>query len=200
MSDDILESWGISPSQLTAILREHPRARAMLGGYIAREKVKEFLASNPDVEKISEVKSAKKGPGGKAELVQVQYRGENILLRVVSLDAPGKENHRTSRYVFQCKGSDTRKVRLDNGTTMQTTESPLGEYEIVAVSLFEVDQRWRFAYCRTQDLETNPDTGLLKMSQRISLPLRDRYVGDAFSLFERICRQRKSKSSKDHRK
>lgn len=52
----------------------------------------------------------------------------------------------------QVDASDRRPVELPNGSSVTTTCLRRGEFDILAVNVFEFSKRWRFVFAKNQDL------------------------------------------------
>lgn len=93
---------------------------------------------------------------------------------------------------FQCDASDRRTVTLPNGNTVDTTCLLAGEFDILAVNLFAMLDRWEFAYIKNKDLPkstyrkyTEEDREhLLAGTVDIVWPLEAPYTNDLKSLMD----------------
>jgi hypothetical protein len=53
---------------------------------------------------------------------------------------------------FQCDASDRRPVFFPDGSSVSTTCLLVGEFDILAVSLFSFYEEWTFAFAKNEDL------------------------------------------------
>lgn len=96
--------------------------------------------------------------------------------------------------IFQCDASDRRAVKLPNGNVVETTCLVVGEFDIVAVSLFGFRGKWEFAFALNQELPRTPSKKyadadkpfLIKSGIGISWPIREPFTHDLLSLFQRL--------------
>jgi hypothetical protein len=55
----------------------------------------------------------------------------------------------------QVDGSDRRIVQFPDGTELNTTLLLRGEFDILAVNCFAFGDKWRFIFCKNEDLPTS---------------------------------------------
>ena len=95
---------------------------------------------------------------------------------------------------FQCDASDRREILLPNGHTVDTTCLAVGEFDIVAVSLYAFGDEWKFAFAKNSDL---PHPGarsrnvaeadreyLIKTLIDITWPLQPPFTTDVYALLD----------------
>jgi hypothetical protein len=157
----------------------------MVHGYLAEEKLKENYWEPAD--DVSNLRSPDDHDREKKADWIFDYEGNEVFCEVKSLqsnhvervDKPGDERKWQGK--FQCDASDKREVRLPNGTEMETTCLVQGEFDVLAVNLFEFGHEWRWAFARNEDLPRTPYSGydedvrkyLLKGTMDVSWPLPD---------------------------
>jgi len=101
---------------------------------------------------------------------------------------------------YQCDASDCRKITLRNGRVVTTTCLEVGEFEIVAVNLFAIDDTWRFAFALNNDLPRTKSKKyakrvrpfLLATLPKITWPQHYPYVSDPFVLMNLLLAGQKS--------
>jgi hypothetical protein len=100
--------------------------------------------------------------------------------------------HLTGR--FQCDASDRRPVTLPDGSAVETVCLLAGEFDLLAINLFEFGQQWKFAFIKNSDL---PRSGykkytdyqrqyLLQTTPKITWPLQPPYRDEPFALLNEI--------------
>jgi len=90
-------------------------------------------------------------------------------------------------------------VRLPNGEELTTNCLVVGEFDVLAVSLFAFERKWNFAFARNEDLPRSTWAKytpvqrqfLLKSSMAITWPVAPPYHTDLFSVLDLILRQRR---------
>lgn len=151
----ILEEWGVSSEQLSEIVAQNPSLRGMLFGYVAEIKLREIIASFPEVTymtKFDDHNRKKKGD------LYVIYRDRAFDIESKSLQtALVKRDEKTERWTgkAQVDASDRRLLTLPDGSTMNTTLLLRGEFDVLAVNCYAFDQKWHFAFAKNSDLPTS---------------------------------------------
>ncbi|PSP88505.1 restriction endonuclease [Halobacteriales archaeon QS_4_69_34] len=183
MTEDWFGSWDARPEELNEILSRNPSLRGMLHGYLAEEKVKRvWFEGSEDVTNLFSPDDHDRDLKGDWIL---DYEGEEIVVEVKSLqsnhveriDDPESEVEWNGK--FQCDASDRRPVTLPTGETMETTCLVVGQFDLLAINLFEFGGEWRFAFAKNEDLPRTPYSGyteeqrehLIKGTMAITLPL-----------------------------
>ena len=59
----------------------------------------------------------------------------------------------------QVDASDRREVELPDGSSVITTCLRRGEFDILAVNVFEFSQQWRFVFAKNEDLPASSHSG-----------------------------------------
>lgn len=192
MTPTILDRWQISPQQLTRIIDQNPSLGGMLVGYVAEMKIQEIWFSPPRVE--SARKPDDHDRKEKGDLV-VTYHGAPFRIEVKSIQTNSirrSESGATAR--FQCDASDRRVILLPGGRKVNTTCLKVDEFDVVAVNLFALLDRWEFAFARNRDLPRStfkrypPSVRkqLLASLVPITWPLAAPFRAEPFSLFDEI--------------
>jgi hypothetical protein len=207
----ILDEWGISESYFTSVVRDNPSLRGYALGYIAERKLRDLLSADSRVSglrKDDDHDRAKKGD------VTLAYRGfefrvESKSLQTNSIRVLGSDGQwikdvarlaelrsDSGHYIgsVQCDGSDQRDVLLPNGSRVKTTNLVVGEFDILAASLFTFRGRWDFSFCLNDDLPRTTSRKyreedrpyLLKTLVPVSWPIAPPFVADPFVLLDRI--------------
>jgi len=100
--------------------------------------------------------------------------------------------------LLQCDASDRRSIRLPNGDVLETTCLVVSEFDLLAVNLFALENKWRFAFARNEDLPHATYRGyieeqrqyLLATLMTVTWPLQPPFGAEPFRLLENIVRGR----------
>ena len=191
--DTILDRWQITPEELTAIIDENPSLRGFLFGYVSEYKARAFFDGHEGVTKLTKYDDHDRSVKGDLSFF---YRGREFRVEAKSLQTNSVRRIGPDQWVgkFQCDASDRREILLPNGSAVNTTCLAVGEFDIVAVSLYAFGNQWRFAFARNSDL---PHPGsrsrnvapedrpyLIKTLIDISWPLQPPFTSDVFSLLD----------------
>jgi hypothetical protein len=197
----VFERWQLTPQELDEIVSANPSLRGMMFGYVSEYKLRKLWFSDPifqGVTKEDDHDRTKKGD------LWFTYKGVRISVEVKSLQTHSvKGGGLADVYTgdFQCDASDRRKVKLPNGEQLETTCLLVGEFDVLAVCLFEFGHKWRFAFAKNWDL---PHPGLrskytqeqknhlLAGSIKISWPLQPPFRTDLFQLLDEIVAEKQA--------
>lgn len=196
MSGTILDRWRVSAQELTEVIDQNPSLRGMMLGYVAEMKVRQMWFLPPRVD--SSRKPDDHDRAVKCDLL-VTYRGEPFKVEVKSVQTNSirrSDGRTTAR--FQCDASDRREVILPNGKPVNTTCLLIDEFDIVAVNLYALNDRWEFAFARNRDLPRTTHKSytayqrknLLASLVPIGLPLESPFSNEPFSLLDGIIQER----------
>ncbi len=199
----IIDDWGLSLEDLNAILSERPSARGPLIGFVSEYKLQRGIFSDARIHKLRRYDDHDRT---RPADFSFEYQGEEISVEVKSLQTNSVRRD-NGGYVGRCQvdASDRRKVTLPDGSVMETTCLLPGKFDILAVSLFEFGQKWRFAFIRNEDLPRSRHRGysayqrenLLATSIRLTWPLEPPFEESPFPLLEAIARERASKRNSE---
>jgi hypothetical protein len=92
----------------------------------------------------------------------------------------------------QVDASDRRPVTFPDGSTKETTLLLRGDFDILAINLFEFGQEWKFIYARNEDLKGSTYGGysdyeqkhLLASMQDATWPPCEPYTADLHSILD----------------
>lgn len=193
----IIEDWRLSLEDLNAILSERPSARGPLIGFVSEYKLQRGIFSDARIHKLKRYDDHDRS---RPADFSFEYQGEEITVEVKSLQTRSVRRN-NGGYVGRCQvdASDCRKVILPNGSEIVTTCLLPGKFDILAVSLFEFGQKWRFAFIRNGDLPKSKHRAyteyqrenLLATSVRLTWPLEPPFVESPFPLLDVIVRERR---------
>lgn len=191
----ILEKWKLTSEELDEIMQQSPSLRGFTFGYVSEYKLKKIWFSDNRVNNVikpDDHDRTKKGD------IAFLYRGYTMRVEVKSLQTNSiKQEHNSFTGIFQCDASDRRQVRLPNGEFVQTTCLVIGEFDIVAVCLFQYTDDWIFAFAKNADLpraskryKEDIRKYLLASSIRITWPLQPPFSLDPFPILDAIIHDR----------
>ena len=198
MKKDILERWEISSEDLTTIIDENPSLRGFIFGYVSEYKVRNFFYGHPNVENLKKYDDHDRTSKGDISLL---YRGREFKIESKSLQTNLVAQDEDGNWIgkFQCDASDRREIKLPNGHIVNTTCLAVGEFDIVAVSLFAFGGQWRFAFAKNSDLphpssrsKSIPEEDrqyLIKSLIDITWPLKKPFTTDVYSLMDEILQE-----------
>lgn len=187
----ILERWQLSADELTGIIDQNPSLRGFLLGYVGEYKLQQVFHAHSEITSVVKPDDHSRAQGEKSDLI-VTYRGRPFSVEVKSLQT--NSIHRISHDNFlgkvQVDASDKRPIRMQDGSLLETTCLLRGEFDLLAVSLFQFRERWEYAFALNRDLPSSRSSKytptqrsqLLATSIEISLPLRPPFASDPLEL------------------
>jgi hypothetical protein len=197
MPPTILERWSLSPDELTEIVDLNPSLRGMLVGYIAESKLRQLFARSGRVSALA--KDDDHDRRKKGDLV-FTYRDHQFRIESKSLQTTMTRRLEGGRFegAAQCDASDRRVVRLARGRKIETTCLLVGEFDILAVCLFDFTGRWDFCFALNRDLPRSAykkyppavRAQLIKSLVPVTLPLSAPFVDEPFGLLDRLVAER----------
>ncbi|MFC7205124.1 hypothetical protein ACFQJC_16520 [Haloferax namakaokahaiae] len=154
---DYFDYWNASKPEFNEVFNRNPSLMGMMKGYMAEEKLKvDVLEQNPRVQNLH-------SPDDHDRELKGDWRfdwdgEEHIIVEVKCLQSNyvearntlSGEVHYTGKY--QCDASDRREIELDSGETVETTLLEVGEFDILAVGIFEFGNEWNFVFAKNEDL------------------------------------------------
>ncbi len=190
--ENILYRWGLTVKELTTIVDANPSMRGLMLGYVAEYKLKKMYFENKRITAL--VKDDDHDRKSKGD-IRFNYKGKTFRVECKSLQTNLIKKTSTGfAATFQCDASDSRIVRFSDGSEVKTTCLIVGEFDIVAVNLFSLQEKWKFAFALNRDLPrskyqkyTPQQQGeLLASSMQITWPLKPPFEKDPFVLLDRL--------------
>ncbi len=191
-----LSEWDLTPEEVNEIIAENPPVLSTLSGFVAEYKFRKLWLRDPRLSEVVRPRAHDRKSKGDFAF---RYHGTSFTLEVKSLDVP-KVRHDASgfRGTFQCNASDSRPVQFPNGKSLTTNCLLVGEFDVLAVSLFAFERSWRFAFAENGDLPRSTWAKykpwqrryLLKSSMEITWPLSPPYHEDLFGVLDSVLRKR----------
>ena len=191
-----LQEWGLTAEEVNEIIAENPPVLSTLSGFVAEYKFKKLWLNDPRITELSRPRAHDRKSKGDFAFC---YSGGRFSLEVKSLDVPKVRRDASGfKGTFQCNASDSREVQFPNGKHVTTNCLVIGEFDVLAVSLFAFDRTWRFAFARNSELprstwvkyKPSQRRYLLKSSMAITWPLSAPYHDDLFTVLDSILRER----------
>lgn len=189
----ILEKWQISAEELTKIVDENPSLRGFMFGYVSEYKARTYFDGHEDIENLMKYDDHDRSSKGDISFI---YKGKEFKIEAKSLQTNTviRTGHSSWSGKFQCDASDKREILLPNGHTVNTTCLAVGEFDIVAVSLYAFGDEWKFAFAKNSDLPHPSNRSrnvpaedreyLIKTLIDISWPLQPPFTTDVFTLLD----------------
>jgi len=188
----VLERWQVTSDELDEMISRSPSLRGLIFGYVSEHKLRKLWFSDKRVSNLH--KSDNHDRARKGDLT-FNYKGVEITVEVKSLqNALHTRSRRHVQGKFQCDASDRRQVELPDGHRIETTCLVVGEFDLLAVNLFEFRQEWQFAFARNKDLpapasaSTPRSSGeqLLATLIDVTWPLKPPFEPEPFRLLDEI--------------
>ncbi len=191
----LLERWQISAEELTKIVDDNPSLRGFIFGYVSEYKARTYFDGHAGIENLKKYDDHDRTSKGD---ISFRYKGREFRIEAKSLQTNSVIQVGDDEWSgkFQCDASDRREILLPNGHTVNTTCLAVGEFDIVAVSLYAFGDQWRFAFARNSDL---PHPGarsrnvavedreyLIKTLIDISWPLQPPFSTHIYSLLDEM--------------
>lgn len=193
----IIEDWGLTVDDLNIVLSERPSVRGILVGFLSEYKLQRTVLSDARIHKLRRYDDHDRTRPGDFSF---DYQGETITVEVKSLQT-ASVRRTNGGYAGRCQvdASDKRPVTFPDGSTLATTCLRTGGFDLLAVSLFEFGQQWRFGFVRNQDLPRSRHRRyteyqrqhLLATSLPVTWPLESPIVESPFGLLDAIVRERR---------
>lgn len=193
--ETILDKWQISAEELTKIVQENPSLRGFIFGYVSEYKARAFFEGHAGIENVKKYDDHDRTSKGD---ISFHYKGREFKVEAKSLQTNSvvQAGEDTWTGKFQCDASDRREIHLPNGHTVNTTCLAVGEFDIVAVSLYAFGDQWRFAFAKNEDLPHPSNRSrniaaedreyLIKSLIDITWPLQAPFTTDVYSLLDEM--------------
>lgn len=174
---DYLREWNLTPAEINEVIAANPPVLSTLSGFVAEYKFRKVWLCDPRITEVVRPRAHDRKSKGDFTF---NYRGATFRLEVKSLDVPKVRSSADGfKGTFQCNASDSRPVTLPNGKSVTTNCLVVGEFDVLAVSLFAFERSWRFGFARNDDLPRSTwkkykpwqRKYLLKSSMEITWPL-----------------------------
>jgi hypothetical protein len=190
--ENLLFRWGLTVAELTTIVDANPSMRGLMLGYVAEYKLKKMYFEDARISAL--IKDDDHDRKSKGD-IRFNYRGKSFRVESKSLQTNSiRKTDEGFSATFQCDASDSRLVRFSDGSEVKTTCLLIGEFDIVAVNLFALEEEWRFAFALNRDLPRSrfkkyselQQRELLSSSIKINYPIQSPFVDNPFILLDRL--------------
>lgn len=198
--ENLLRQWGLGERELSEILNENPSLRGMLFGYASEYKIRKDCFGGPEFSRLRKYDDHDRTKKGDFAVV---YRGCEILVEVKALQVNSVKQLAADEWLgsFQCDASDRRLVALADGETVATSCLKVGEFDLLAVSLFYFGEKWRYAFIKNSDLPRSAYKGypqkvreqLIRSNIKIGWPLQSPFCETPFPLLASIVREKRGR-------
>ena len=130
-SDTILDRWGITANELTAVVDQNPSLRGMLLGYLAELKLEKLWLSKKEISSVIKYDDHDRKKKGDRTIL---YKNHQFVFESKSLQT-STIRQTTDGWAgkAQVDASDRRNITLPNGDMLTTTCLLKGEFDILAV-------------------------------------------------------------------
>lgn len=200
MIRSILEFWSITVEELSEAIFGNGSLRGMIFGYVAEIKLRNLLAKHPDITDLTKDDDHDRSRKGDLRYL---YKGQRFVLESKSLQTArnSKLEDGTFVSVSQVDASDKRTVTLPDGSTVQTTNLLVGEFDVLAVNCFTFEDKWHFVFARNHDLPRSKfrkyteyqQQHLLATTVTVTWPPSGIFTDDLFGLLDEMILERTTK-------
>lgn len=208
--EGLLDEWGVTRAELNYMLAENPSSRGLVTGYVAEIKLEEQLEHIPGINDSRKFDDHDRSNKHDREILykENKFRIESKSLQSNSVEYIKRNSAGWDKWKHLFKGkpprngfhcgttqvdaSDSREVTFPDGSLKTTTLLLTGDFDILAVNLFEFLGRWQFVFARNEDLETSSyhtytphqQENLIKSLQRVTWPPAPPFHKDIVPLLE----------------
>lgn len=164
----------------------------MILGYVAELKLEQLWLERPGMSSVRKPDDHDRRRKGDR---LVRYKGRDFAFESKSLQTATVERTEDGWVgKAQVDASDRRQVKLPDGSEVTTTCLRRGEFDVLAVNVFEFGKAWRFAFAKNQDLPASSFRGYTKYQRRhllatmvtVHWPPRPPFREDPFALMEEL--------------
>ena len=201
---DLLDYWQISAAELAELVASNPSLRGMLQKCVAERKLIETWFSDEDDSWADDFEDGEEdgepgGDRGNEAGVVVEHEGHHFRVECKSLQP---RTVRRSRRGWigdvQMQGKERRRVRLADGTELVTPLRAKGSFDLLAVSVFDFQGQWDFAFAKNGDLPSNSPRRnspqhrgqLIRASVPVRWPPEPPFYDDPFRLLDELATEK----------
>ena len=194
--DSLLARWQVSAAELAELVAANPSLRGMMHGYVAELKLRQTWFA--DERLVYRGKHDDHDRGNKGDSI-IEYNGNVFNVECKSLQT--KTVKRVGEGWIgkaQVDGSDRRTIEFADGSALTTTLLVKGEFDLLAVNLFEFGQQWRFAFAKNSDLPPStyrkytPEqrSRLIKSLVTVTWPPQPPFSDEPFGLLDELAAEK----------
>jgi len=194
----VLERWQVTSEELDEVISASPSLRGFVFGYLSEYKLRKMWFSDDRIGNLH--KSDNHDRARKGDMTFI-YGGAEVTVEVKSLQTHSiRQTEGGVTGKFQCDASDRRRVALPDGQSIETTCLVVGEFDLLAVNLFEFQHEWRFAFARNRNLPRSrypkytPEQRdqILATLVEVTWPLKPPFELEPFRLLDEIAAERRA--------
>jgi len=192
--EDYWGLWGLSVEEFNEILNDNENSYSGMFGYIAEVRLREqFFEGHEHVSNLGSPRDHDRNEKGD---IVFDYKGKDIRIEVKSLNSQEDDidieydmnGNPVYKGTVQVMASDRREITFEDGTSVESSLLEIGEFDILAVNMFEYFEDWEFMFIKNEDLpQSSTHNRLLKSNPNATYP-PDRsplpYSEDPFELIE----------------
>ena len=193
---ELLEHWQITARELAELVAANPSLRGMLHGYVAELKLRQTWFA--DERLVYRGKHDDHDRGNKGDSI-IEYKGGVFNVECKSLQT--KTVRRAGEKwtgKAQVDGSDRRTINFADGSELTTTLLVKGEFDLLAVNVFEFGKQWRFVFAKNSDLPTSTyrkytpeqQSRLIKSLVPVTWPPEPPFFEEPFRLLDEIAAEK----------
>jgi hypothetical protein len=185
-----LDRLEVTWDELNEIVEANPSLRGIVVGYLAEKKLGDIWFPNLTHVKYDDHQRLKKGDRW------MVHKGHEVSIEVKSLQTNYVRQIGEDEWQgrFQCDAGDRRSVLLPNGESLETTCLVVGQFDLLAINLFEFGQKWRFAFVKNSELPRSKGRTYtaeqrqywLQTTPPITWPLKPPFRDEPFGLLDEI--------------
>ena len=202
--ENIIHRWGLSIEEISFIIESNPSLRGMVFGYVSEFKARKMWFERQEFTNLKKYDDHNRLLKGDLSFL---YKDTEIRVEVKSLQSRSVKETSLGEWKgsFQCDASDSRTILLPNGEYVKTTCLLVGEFDLLAVSLFKFGEIWRFAFAcnsalpRSKYFKYSEETRkyLIRSSVSIVWPLQNPFYDSPFALLDSIVERKRRDAKKD---
>src|SRR5437868_4463278 len=129
----IFARLGVTAREVEQLVQASPSLRGQFVGYLAESRLMQEWFPEYPLKKYDDHDRTKKGDRW------ITYKGCEISIEVKSLQTNSVVETASGMFTgrFQCDASDSRTIKLPNGSTVKTVCLAVGGFDLLAINLFE---------------------------------------------------------------
>jgi len=165
-------------------------------GYIGEYKARQLLTKQAAISLLRKPDDHDRRKGSKNDFV-LRYRNREFSFEVKSLQSNSVKQDPISKVYTgraQVDASDRRLVILPDGTELATTCLLVGQFDMLALNLFQFRQQWDFAFILNRDLPRSTyrkysayqRAHLLATTVKVSLPVQAPFSMEPLALLDKL--------------
>lgn len=136
----------VNPETLETMMKENPLFRGYFQGYLAEQKLKEYLLRLPGVTKVEKIPDYESRKGD----MSVEIGDKTFTIELKSLSSLDiKQDFLSGGYTGRVHVKNTDSSMTDNGMTVATKR---GTFDVLAICTFPISYEWEFLFIHNKYL------------------------------------------------